>query len=426
MNPSRIVKVGFAMVVFVFCLMPLLAGCSDERNPVIPGTSGGPAGGEAEGVARTQDGGTPPPNLVTVALGQESVTFWPYTGSSFDGTPVDPVNLIFAGEADPVQIRSALLALDGDRSAYGFPPGFFPFDQRWTDAIGGNVQTNYEVNAGWDGSVVQLTLGVYGPLRVHLRLFRTADPFAAGGIWTVGAAHFELQIPGTTEHQVLSWEWAQNVVMIDMIRSGLIDPNVIPSQPITEVPSWRTIPAVIFNQIPPELRGALGYPTGDIDYDFPIPNDGSASIMHVLNPATLISGATDQSARVDFGQLIPKPICAQGPYDYVYVTGPVDFTTHVDVSAPAQYRYTARYSGELQITPWDIVHNVPAGDPYTARVSGRQNGRTQGGDAFVLSEDTRLAHESGGAEIVISYLKAATHGLDTYHVMEHCLQPPTL
>jgi hypothetical protein len=281
------------------------------------------------------------------------------------------------------------------------------------------------VNAGWDGSVIQLTLGVYGPLRVHLRLFRTADPFGAGGIWTMGAAHFELQIPGTTEHQVLSWEWAQNVVMIDMIRSGLIDPSVTPSQPITETPSWRTIPSVIFNQIPPELRGALGYPTGDIDYDFPIPNDGSASIMRVLSPAALISGPTNQTVHIDFGQVIPKPICADGPYDYVYVTGPVDFTKHVDVSPQGQYRYTERYTGELQITPWDIVHNVPAGDPYSARVSGRQNGRTQGGNGLVLSEDTRLAREPAGAEIVVTYLKTATNGQNAYHVMDHCLQAPT-
>lgn len=422
MNLSRAMKVGFAIIAISLVLMPFQSGCSSDRNPVVPGSGANASFGQE----KTQASPAPPPGLATVSLGEESVTFWPYTGSSFDGTPVDPVNLIFAGQAEPVQIRSALLALDGDRSAYGFPPGFFPFDQRWTDAVGGDVQTNYEENAGWDGSVIQMTLGVYGPLRVHLRLFRTADPFGTGGIWTIGAAHFELQIPGTTEHQVLSWEWAQNVVMVDMIRSGLCDPNVVPSQPITEVPSWRTIPAMIFNGIPPELRAALGYPTGDIDYDFPIPNDGSASIMNVVIASTLISGATNPSAHVEFGQLIPKPICSTGPYDYVYVTGPVDFTKQVDVSELGEYAYTESYVGELTITPWDVVHNVPAGDPYGARVSGRQNGHIGAVNAFVQMENTRLARESGGAEIVMTWLKVATNGQNSYRVMEHCLEPPQL
>jgi len=429
MNPLKVTSVSLAVIVLLLVLLPPLAATSNAQDAVISGSIDGPVADGTVGLERTQDPLIVPKDkdLVTVSLRKKSVTFWPYTGASFDVIPVDPVNLIFVGEADPVEIRSALLALDGNRNAYGFPSGFFPFDQRWTDAVGGDVQVSYEKHAGWIGSVIQLTLGVYGPLRVHLRLFRTAAPSGSGGIWTLGAAHFELQIPGTTSHQVLSWELAQEVVRVDMLRSGLIDGNVIlTNPPITATPSWRTIPAAIFNQIPVDLRAALGYPTDQIDTDFPIPNNGMAAILHVLGSAPLVFGRTNPSARVEFGQLIPKPFCSQGPNDFVNVAGPVDFTTHVDVSANGKYEYTASYFGALTVTPWDIVNNVPAGNPYTASTSGHQSGHTWGANGLVQAEDSLVGREAAGTEIDITHLQVAMgKGRDVYDVFQHCLQPPT-
>ena len=92
-------------------------------------------------------------------------------------------------------------------------------------------------------------------MRVHLRLFRTEPPVWNGGGWTIGAAHFEIRIPGIADHQVLSWELAQQVVMVDFLRSGLLDPGLpmIPTGPINDAPSFRTIPAMIYNLLPPEL-----------------------------------------------------------------------------------------------------------------------------------------------------------------------------
>ena len=124
------------------------------------------------------------------------------------------------GDADPAGIRAALMALDGDRSAFGLPNAS-PFNERWGDAIG-DVQTSYAGSSGWTGSVIQLRLGEYAPLRVHLRLFRTGAPFSAGGTWTLGAAHFEVLIPGTADHQVLSWMVARQIITADLVRSGLL------------------------------------------------------------------------------------------------------------------------------------------------------------------------------------------------------------
>ena len=59
--------------------------------------------------------------------------------------------------------------------------------------------------------------GTYGPIRFHLRLVKL-------GALTIGNAHFEVLIPGTTDHQVLSWELAEQLVTYDLARTGLSAP----------------------------------------------------------------------------------------------------------------------------------------------------------------------------------------------------------
>ncbi len=138
----------------------LIVGCSDRSDPV------GPA---SELSAKANDAPAPAP-LVTVDVGGESLTFWPFTSSNL-ATPDDPVNLIFTGQANPQQLRSALMGLDGDRTMFGFPDAF-PFNCTWTDALGGTMQGAYAEPGGWEGSVVQLECGAYDPLRFHVRLVR--------------------------------------------------------------------------------------------------------------------------------------------------------------------------------------------------------------------------------------------------------------
>lgn len=68
------------------------------------------------------------------------------------------------------------------------------------------MQTAYDARAGWVGSAIQLQCGDYGPIRFHLRLFEAGD-------YTLANVHFELLIPNTTEHQVLSVELAEQLVV---------------------------------------------------------------------------------------------------------------------------------------------------------------------------------------------------------------------
>lgn len=371
-----------------------------------------------------QDGSQPPSGLVPITVDGRTLNAWPYTGESFGGVPSDPINLVFVGKADPVAIRAALLALDGDRSAFGFPP-MAPFNARWKDADGG-VQTSYTSEGGWSGSVVQLALGDYGPIRTHLRLFRTGTRFGDDGVWTLGGAHFEALIPGTTEHQVLSWELAQQIVTVDLIRSGLLvatGPGM--TGPINQAPSFREIPDFVYNQLPPELTQLIQGPAQPVSGAVPLASDGQATVLHLVSPAAVAAGSTTEAFTLQFGQVIPKPLCSDGPLDWVYVTGPVDFQKTVTVDAEGRYQYTSRVSGRLTVTPVDITTQppTPSGTPFEANVSESQEGSLTPGTASVSSRSRRLAPQEGGTEILMADLRVQSPGSDQYRLNSQCLQP---
>ena len=166
-----------------------IAACSDAPPTAAPSAIASQAR-----VATAQDPNDPaaPAGLVTVGTS----TFWPYTGDDFTGAPKDPINAIFTGYADPLRIRAALRRLDGNRTAFGLP-NVAPFNCTWKDAIG-DEQTGYGDAEGWTGSAVQLACGDWS-LRFHLRLF-------AEGSVTLAGVHWDLNVPGTNEHEVISWE----------------------------------------------------------------------------------------------------------------------------------------------------------------------------------------------------------------------------
>jgi hypothetical protein len=162
------------VTVLVLTGMLFLFGCSEETplDPVFTGTESSSNEdpfilAEDKGIEiEFQDGSITPSELVTVDCFGRPLALWPYTGAKLDGVPMDPVNLIFTGNADPVQIRAALLGLDGDRSALELPDAY-PFNQVWKDCMGGGVQSTYADEGRWLGSVIQLTLGDYQPIRLQ-------------------------------------------------------------------------------------------------------------------------------------------------------------------------------------------------------------------------------------------------------------------
>src|SRR6185503_18651841 len=116
-------------------------------------------------------------------------------------------------------------------------------------------------------SVVQLQCGTYGPIRFHIRLFPQGE-------WTIANAHFELLIPGTADHQVLSWELGEKLVVADFARSGLLGAAPAQLAGLNPAPGYRSIPAVIYNGMPAQLKQIIGGPA-QTSTDVPIGTDGS-------------------------------------------------------------------------------------------------------------------------------------------------------
>jgi hypothetical protein len=362
----------------------------------------------------------PPSPLTTVSIGNASLVFWPYTGADFSGTPQDPINLIFFGKADPRDIRAALLSLDGDRSALGMPP-VPPFNSTWEDAIG-DVQTGYSASSKWTGGVVQLACGDYSPARFHLRLFKM-------GPWTIGNAHFEVMIPGTSDHQVLSWELAEQFVTADFIRSGLLDPNVpiVPTGQINDSP-FRTIPAIIYNELPVEMRQLAGGPLGDVTEDVPIQTDGQTMILNLANKVPRVAETRVQDFTLNYDIVAPRPFCSAGPLDYVYIAGPVHLKQTTRLTASGKYDMTFKAEGQLSVTPIDIETGLPSGETLTAYVL-ETHGSTMTNlhsSASSLKYQRLMPVDAPGAGWLFARLRVDSQGYNGFQLVVECADDPDL
>lgn len=308
-----------------------------------------------------------PSPIVDVAIPGTTLHLYPFVGSTFGTKPLeaDPINVIFTGSVDPRGLRAALLALDGDRTAFGMPAAF-PFDCTWSDATG-EVQGAYVEPAGWIGSAIQLQCGVYA-MRFHLRLFD------AGGV-TIGGAHMDLLVPGTHDHKVISWMLARQIVTVDFMRSGLLSAAPTLTAPFTPTPSFRTIIGQLYNGLPVALRAAIGGPLGDVSADVPLPSDGQAVVLAVSStpdPERLVS---HQKFTIQYGQAIPKPICESGPGDFIYVSGPLEFDQRIIVTPSGNYISSFHALGHLDVTPVSPPPDpTPIGETYRALVNEHHTG----------------------------------------------------
>jgi hypothetical protein len=323
-----------------------IAACSDAPPTAVPGVSAG-----QQKVATTQDPNDPaaPADKVTVG----TLTFWPYTGEDFTGTPQDPINAIFTGYADPLRIRAALRRLDGNRTAFGMP-NVPPFNCTWKDAIGGE-QANYGEAEGWTGSAVQLACGDWS-LRFHVRLF-------AQGAVTVAGAHMDLNIPGTNEHEVISWELPQQLLTVDMIRAGILAGAPGLTGQINAAPTFREIRAPVYAGIPPVLKVIAGITAGP-----QLPTDGRAALFNVGRAEPIVPDVVEQQFTIQFNQFIPKPFCG-GPTDYLFVQGPIVFTGVARVTPSGTYHRESSASADLTTVPVNPLTGQPIGAPLHALVT---------------------------------------------------------
>lgn len=306
---------------------------------------------EAPQMSRKPEAVVPGP-LTTVAIGGSTVQMWPYTHAVLAGMPSDPINLIFVGEGDALNVRAALMSLDGSRSG-----PFAPFNCTWTDAIGGH-QAVYTAAAGWSGSVIQLECGDYDPFRFHVRLF-------PNGGWTLANGHVDVLIPGTTDHQVLSWELAEQFVAYDLARSGLLASAPAQTGVIGAAPTFREIPPVIYNGLPIQLRALTGGPLmGPVSVGVGIQTDGSATILSLQSAPP--AGGSAQTLQIVYGQVVPKPFCNSGG-EFIRVDGGVTLQQDVRVSPSGVLTSQTIAEGELLVRSVDLSTGA-MGIPAPARV----------------------------------------------------------
>jgi hypothetical protein len=304
-----------------------------------------------------------PDGLKDVAAGGVSLTVWPYTTSDF-ANPSDPLNLIFPN-ADPRAIRQELLKLDGTRPPFASLPGG---NCTWTDAMG-YEQAVFAEPEGWVGGAVQLACVTPGaplgsPFRFHIRLFRQGDH-------TLGNAHFEFLIPGTAEHEVLSWDLARELVTFDVGRTGTLTagPSAVGLVPAG---TFRTVRRPVYLGLVQSGAGPLLASLGlalPVSGDIPIPTSGQARVLVSTISLVPVQAKTTTTTRVTYSIVVPKPFCATGPYDFVKLEGPLDFSMTVHTNRSGAYDRTYLIGGTLQVTPMAPTSPttfVPTGDPVDA------------------------------------------------------------
>jgi hypothetical protein len=314
----------------------------------------------AAATAFTGDEPAAPAGTIDVTAGGESLTLWPYTSADF-ATPSDPVNLIFPN-ADPRAIRQELLKLDGNRPPFAAVPGG---NCTWTDAMG-YEQAAYGDPEGWVGGAVQLacvtpSAPLGSPFRFHIRLFRQGDH-------TLGNAHFEFLIPGTAEHEVLSWDLAREFVTFDMARTGVL--TAAPSA-VGLIPAgtFRTVRRPVYLGLVQAGAGPLLASLGFVlpaSGDVPIPTSGQARVLVGEIDFQPYQSKATTTTRVTYSIVVPKPFCATGPGDFVKLEGPLDFSMTVHTNPSGRYDRTYLIGGTLRVTPMTPTSPttfVPVGDP---------------------------------------------------------------
>jgi hypothetical protein len=125
-----------------------------------------------------------------------------------------------------------------------------------------------------------------------------------------------------------------------------------------------------------------------------------------------------------YQQVIPRPFCSEGPYDWVMIQGPVSFQKFTTVDEFGMYTYEYSYSGHLTATPMDITQEppVPVGDSFKAVVNGTQSGFQDGAKFRVLSQDRRIGPQDGGAEMEMTRLRVASQGALESSIRSKCLE----
>jgi hypothetical protein len=316
--------------------------------------------------------GFPPPETVKITVDGEHLTFGPYTTDDFVSKS-DPVNLVFL-HTDPRAIRQELMKLTGNRTEPPLPglPAFPlvpPFNCQWTDAMG-YEQAAYAKPEGWVGGEVQLAcvnpaMPLGDPFRFHLRLFRS-------GPHTYGAAHFEVLITNSAEHEVLSWDFAREFVMLDVLRTGTLVP--VEWKTISPVPAgtFREVRRLVYDGVRKAagdafitLIGLPLLPDGSTATVVPIPTSGTALVFSPMMELDRVKSDVTTKYTGTYATPAPKPFCGSAS-DWVFLSGTLKMELRVQTNPSGKFLRTYGVSGMLSVTPVEPGTWKPLGPPVPA------------------------------------------------------------
>jgi hypothetical protein len=200
---------------------------------------------------------------------------------------------------------------------------------------------------------------------------------------------------------------------------------MIPTQQINPSP-WRTIPAMIYEGIPEELRALIGGPSGEVTADVPINNDGYAVILNLVETVPRVAETRFQDFVIEFGQVVPKPFCASGPDDYVYVQGPVHLVQESSLSEAGDYHSTFRADGQLTVTPVNPMTGEPIGETLIAEVIEHHDAHYTDNSQWASSFMSQhlLPDDAEGAGRLFVRLKIRSNGQSGYMAFIRCADNP--
>lgn len=336
-----------------------------------------------------------PSGVVTITAGTDQLTLWPFITTNYLPGPAgqsDPVNLVFLN-TDPRAIRQELMKLDGNRPASW---SYLPRGANgcvWMDAMG-YEQAAYLEPEGWVGDEVQLACATPdSPLgreyRFHVRLFRS-------GPHTIGGAHFEINVPGTAEHEVLSWELARSFVTDEIARidAGAFQGETSVFEPAGD--SFRTVRGLVNGYVWQTNAGnlqfllALGLPFPQPPFDpVPIPATGDAAVFAPdFTYVPVRSDITLTDSRSYFVQSTPKPFCGGTP---IQITGgPLTFTLRVQTNPSGKYQRTYMVGGSLQVKTLStgVVQDALISEIHRGMLTDNHEQVTEEVSQILLATDT--------------------------------------
>jgi len=197
---------------------------------------------------------------------------------------------------------------------------------------------------------------------------------------------------------------------------------LVPAGTINDAP-FRTIPGVIYNGLPPELRQLIGGPIGDVTDDVDIMTDGQAFILNLASKTDWVPDRQDLDFVLQYDQIIPKPFCSSGPYDYVKVTGPVSMRQISVLTAAGNYRFGFEAHGDLEVVPVNPMTGDVVGEPLAALVLEHHAGHlnANGFQNSSLVYQKLLPSDADGAGWLFRQLRINSAEANGFREIEDCV-----